>query len=168
MFKVVILTMSLISVSSYGQTHRTFSCNSDLTECTENGVHHEKNKLAKEDKYIQHKICIFNRIKDKEIYECKFYPGLPKFTPPAVVEVKKSVEKVVVKEKQVKKNSITAVAGIAPVGLQYVQKEGRILIKTKYGPTGGLSYLRRLDNDINMSGTMLINRTGLVGLGIDF
>jgi hypothetical protein len=162
MLKLLLIIAMFVSGTVYGQEHhKVVSCNEDLSVCVENGVTNQANSLTSEDKLIFTQTCVINIIKDKVVYRCETRKGLPKYEP--------KEENPVVVDKPVKKNSIIVHAGVGPTGLKYGDDNGdNITISTKYGATGGVTYLRRLNDTYNVSGTALMNKTGLVGVGVDF
>ena len=169
--KSLIFVVVMLATGAYAQeTHKVMSCNSDMSVCVENGVVYQPNDLSATDKVIYNKVCVFNKIQNKEVWRCEVRPGLPKYEPkvaPVAIarqEVKSASEAV----SAPKKNSVILHAGVAPVGLTSEQDGSDLLIRTKMGPAAGATYLRHLNDTYNVSGTVLTNKTGLVGIGVDF
>lgn len=163
------LVTLMFSQHLYGKTveqHKVLTCNQNMSVCVENGVVKEKNTLTKDDKTIYTKVCIYNRIQDEEVYRCEVKAGLPKYEPKAATAAPKTAP--VMTPAPVKKNSVIIHAGVGPTGLKFHQDEDGIAISQKVGPTGGFSYLRRVGDRFELTGTFLLNRTGLMGVGVDF
>lgn len=84
-------------------------------------------------------------------------------------QVAKEVAKAKALEKSVaKKNRITVLGGSGLLGLASSKSGSTVTVQERTQPVFGLSLSRMLDDRFSLSGSILSNRTFLLGLGLDF
>lgn len=75
---------------------------------------------------------------------------------------------VIVREVNERPNRITLHGGVGPTSMRNGAILGGLRINTTYGAVFGATYSRKLDTRTSISGTVLSNQTGLLGVGVDF
>lgn len=71
--------------------------------------------------------------------------------------------------KSSKKNRATLVVGYGPTGsLDNTDSASKTEIEAKDGVVGGVILSRDLNQDVHVSGAVLTNKTGLIGVGVGF